>query len=368
MKKQKKSTGYLVGCIALSGLLAFSTFLSLVVVGVLTEDKKLNGAVAQTQVAEGVYVDENGQQVIEQNVVVNDGAQNSFGGNFSSVQGGSQSTVANNKNQASDSTGKNNVGGNPSQSAHNSNQAANNLLATNKTKADIVKIYADVMNNAKAKKPGFKKVEYQELPGDPANRVFSEGEESAGEETVNKFLGIIEGLGVFVPKEKAEAEPYIHKKGDADMSFFPVFSREKGSYLTDPNGIRDDFEYRVTPEGNIRMKFYIVTEDNPEPIAENSNVAPSYTGAVFSPMSKARIDRTVNHPIITVFATNVEYSLRYHDSYVEVVFNPSNLEIISLKHYVDVSIKGSGDVVGIGKIGLERQELFSTVLITDLVY
>ncbi len=368
MKKQKKSTGYLIGCIALSGLLAFSTFLSLVVVGVLTEDKKLNGAVAQTQVAEGVYVDENGQQVIEENVIVNDGTQNSFSGNFSSVSGGYQSTVTNNKNQSADSTGNNNGGSTPSPTAPDSNnQVANNLLDTNKTKADIVKIYADVMNNAKAKKPGFKKVEYQELPGDPANRVFSEGEESAGEETVNKFLGIIEDLGVFVPKEKAEAEPYIHEKGDADMSLFPVFSREKGSYLTDPNGI-EKFTYDVLANGNVKMKFTLVSEDNPEPIAENSNVAPSYTGAVFSPMSKARIDRTVNHPIISVFATEVQYSLRYHDCYVEVEFNPNNLEIVRLTQFADVSIKGSGQVIGVGKIGLERQELFSTVLITDLVY
>ena len=250
---------------------------------------------------------------------------------------------------------------------HNSNQAANNLLATNKTKADIVKIYADVMNKAKAKKPGFKKVEYQELPGDPANRVYSEGEESAGEETVNKFLGIIEGLGVFVPKEKAEAEPYIHEKGDADMSLFPVFSREKGSYLTDPNGI-DSFTYELLANGNVKMGFTLVSEDNPEPVGENSDVAPSYTGAVFSPMSKARIDRTINHPVISVFATEVEYSLRYHDCYVEVEFNPQTMEIKNLTQIAKVSIKGSGNVIMAGRVGVARQELFSTVLITDLTY
>ncbi len=360
MKKLKKSKGYVIGCVALSVLLALSTYLSLVVFGVVAEDRKLNGAVEQTQVVETVYVD--GQQTVGNSVIVNDGTQSILDGNNSSrVPNNNQSAVSgNNQSQSQNSVLDN-------QGASQGGQAENPLLSTNKTKADIVKIYADVMNNAKAKKVGFKKVEYQELPGDPANRVFSEGEESAGEDTVNKFLGIIEGLGVFVPKEKAEAEPYIHEKGDEDMSLFPVFSREKGSYLTDPNGI-EKFTYEVLANGNVKMNFTLVSEDNPEPIGENSNVAPSYTGAVFSPMSKARIDRTVNHPIISVFATNVQYSLRYHDCYVEVEFNPNNLEIVRLTQFADVSIKGSGQVVGIGKIGLERQELFSTVLITDLVY
>lgn len=363
MKKRKKSTGYIVGCVVLSVLMALSTYFSLVVFGVITEDKKLNGASAQEQVVETVYVD--GQQVVNNPVVNDGGAQTITGGNPSTNQTvTSQLGATGNAQTQQQSQGGAVVNG---QGAAQGGQTANSLLSTNKTKADIVKIYADVMNNAKAKKVGFKKVEYQELPSDPANRVFSEGEESAGEETIGKFLGIIEGAGVFVPKEKAEAEPYIHKKGDEDMSLFPVYNKSKGSYLTDPNGI-EKFTYEVLPDGNVKMNFTLVTEDNPEPVGENSEVAPSYTGAVFSPMSKARIDRTINHPIITVFASNVQYSLRYHDCYVEVVFNPNNLEIISLTQFADVSIKGSGDVIGLGKIGLERQELFSTTIITDIEY
>ena len=357
MKKVKKSKGYAIGCIALSVLLALSTYLTLVVFGVLAEDKKLNGNVEESQVVETIYVD--AQQVSGNNTVINNGSQSNLNGGASYATGNEQSPVqGGNQSQGSVSGNQGTVQG---------GQAVNTLLSTNKTKADIVKIYADLMNNAKSRRVGFKKVEYQELPSDPANRVFSEGEESAGEETIGKFLGIIEGAGVFVPKEKAEAEPYIHQKGDEDMSLFPVYNKSKGSYLTDPNGI-ESFTYTVLPDGNVKMYFKLVPENNPEPVPEDSEVAPSYTGAVFSPMSKARIDRTINHPIITVFASNVQYSLRYHDCYVEVVFNPNNLEIISLTQFADVSIKGSGDVIGLGTIGLERQELFSTVLITDIEY
>ena len=40
---------------------------------------------------------------------------------------------------------------------------------------DYLSQYADVMNNAKKRAPGFTKVEYQELPDGEENRVFSEG-------------------------------------------------------------------------------------------------------------------------------------------------------------------------------------------------
>lgn len=362
MVKIKKSKGYVIGCIALSVLMALSTYFSLVVFGVLAEDKKFYGATEQNQVAETVYVDP--QQVVDNNVIVNDATQSVVGGNATqNVGSNTQSGVSGNvqSQQVQNSVGNNNQG------ASQGTQISNPLLSTNKTKADIVKIYADVMNNAKAKKPGFKKVEYQELPGDPANRVVSEGGEHATDDAINKLLGVIEGLGVFVPKEEALANPYIHEKGDSDMSLFPVFSREKGSYLTDPNGI-DSFTYEILSNGNVKMGFTLVSEDNPEPVGENSDVAPSYTGAVFSPMSRARIDRTINHPVISVFATEVEYSLRYHDCYVEVEFNPQTLEISNLTQIAKVSIKGSGNVVLVGRVGVARQELFSTVLISDLTY
>ena len=223
------------------------------------------------------------------------------------------------------------------------------------------------MNKAKADKPGFTKVEYQELPGDPANRVVSQGEEHVTAEYIEKLFGFIEDLGVFVPKEKAEADPYIHEKGDEDMSKFPVFSREKGSYLTDPKAI-EKYTYTKLSNGNIKMSFVLVPENNPEPIGENTNVAPSYTGAVFSPMSKQQIDGTVYHPIVTIFAKDIQYSLRYHDCSVVVEFNPNTMQIVYLEQVANVSIKGQGDVVRVGIIGVERQELIGTVIIKDLKY
>ncbi len=357
MKKGKRKVSFILGCVFLSVLLTFSGIsIGIVSYSAITIDESGN-EVSNNQV-NSFYDNGNGQNTIIQNP----------DGSFFVPDNGND--IYNNNENINNGTVNN--GSNPGQQVQGNGGAVvtpttNELLNTNKTKADIVNIYALVMNKAKVDKPGFTKIEYQELPGGEEYRVIGEGSEKVTEEDMNKLLSFVEGLDVFVPKEEALKEPYVHEKGDADMSLFPVFFREKGSYLTDPNGI-ESYTYTVLPDGNVKMTFVLVNEDNPEPVAENSNVAPSYTGAVFSPMSKAQIDGTVYHPIVTVFARDIEYSLRYHDCSVELTFNPDTLQVVSLNQYANVSIKGSGDVVGIGLVGVERQELLSTVMIKDFKY
>ncbi len=358
LNKNKKNIkkGYVVGCVALSVLLAVSTYITVVVLGVVAEESKkgtLIGTVNNTAPTDSNIVYDNGYI---QNITPDNSQNNSAQENVNvNTNPGVNNQVNNNVN--------NQHNGNPSGPV----EQINTLKDTNKSKADIVKIYADVMNNAKKRAPGFTKIEYQELPDGEENRVFSEGGDKAGDEAVAKMLNFVQSMGVFVPKEEAEANPYIHEKGDADMARFPVFDREKGSYLTDPESI-ESYTYKMLPNGNVRMSFVLVPENNPEPIGENEAVAPSYTGAVFSPMSKAKIDGTVYHPIVTVFARDIKYSLRYHDCSVVVEFNPDTMEITYLEQIARVSIKGSGDVVGLGKIGLERQELIGTVIVKDFKY
>lgn len=379
MKKGKRKVSFIIGCVGLSIMLAVSGYISLVVVGVIAQENK-NGTLNGEQNYTASYVDGNNQNNVVQgnnsNVNVPDGGNTYFNNGYvnnnaqNNVQGGVQNNATNNLQNSVQNNYTPNVNNDgPSQGgeALPPQQNSNDFLNTDKTKADIVNIYALVMNKAKQDKPGFTKIEYQELPGGEENRVIGEGSEKVTEEDMNKLLDFVEGLDVFVPKEEAEREPYVHEKGDADMTLFPVFFREKGSYLTDPNGI-DSFTYTVQPDGNVKMTFVLVSEDNPEPIGENTDVSPSYTGAVFAPMSKERIDGTVYHPIVTVFARDVEYSLRYHDCTVELVFNPETLQVVSLNQFANVSIKGSGNVVGIGLVAVERQELLSSVFIKDFKY
>lgn len=360
--KRKIRKGYVAGCISLALLLGVSTYISIVVFGVVADESR-KGSLSSGNVNDNVTAPTTQSNVLYDNGYIQNMPV------VENIQPGGNTVV------------ENNLGVNPSHPVNNGEvnnqpqndnqqvtvQQINTLKNTDKTKADIVKIYADVMNNAKAKAPAFTKIEYQELPDGEENRVFSEGGDEAGDAAVNKMLNFVQSLGVFIPKEEAEAKPYVHEKGDADMARFPVFDRAKGSYLTDPEGI-ESYKYELLANGNVKMSFVLASEDNPEPIGENESVAPSYTGAVFSPMSKAKIDGTVYHPIVTVFARDIKYSLRYHDCSVVVEFNPDTLEIVYLEQIARVSIKGSGDVVGIGKVGLERQELIGTVIVKDLHY
>ena len=379
MKRYKFKKWHIVCSVILSVMICFSGFIGMVITGVVaqgnidgtlkysigSDEKTPNANANNSENSEDVYYDNNGEIVYDNNNSSVDLSGNSNSGNSANGSNTNNSTGNSNSSQNVNNNTNNNGGNNTV--SNNTQNATVNGLPANPTKADIVNIYATLMNKAKADKPGFTKVEYQELPGDPANRVVSQGEEHVTAEYIEKLFGFIEDLGVFVPKEKAEADPYIHEKGDEDMSKFPVFSREKGSYLTDPKAI-EKYTYTKLSNGNIKMSFVLVPENNPEPIGENTNVAPSYTGAVFSPMSKQQIDGTVYHPIVTIFAKDIQYSLRYHDCSVVVEFNPNTMQIVYLEQVANVSIKGQGDVVRVGIIGVERQELIGTVIIKDLKY
>ncbi len=352
-KRKKKNIFTAIGSIALAILLGVSTYISLVVLGVVAdEDRK-----GTLSILRGADTTEQPPQDEAENDYMNDYIIN----NTDTSQGESQNTNNDVPDLPQNNQG-NEQGSNGEAPVENPQQPINTLLDTNKSKADIVKIYADVMNNAKSKAPGFTKIEYQEFPSDPASRVVTEGAES-----IDTVFGFVDSLGLIATKEEAEAEPYIHQKGDSDMSLFPVLNMPKGSYLTDPEGI-ESYSYKLLSNGNIKMTFILVSEVGPEPIVQGSEVAPSYTGAVFSPMSKAKIDNTVNHPIVGAFAKDIKYSLRYHDCKVEVEFNPENLQIVNLLHIANVTLKGSGDVVLGGKMSLEKQELITTLIIKDLVY
>ncbi len=371
MKRSNNKLGYTIAIVLLCVLLSVSGYISLVVVGVIA-DEKVNGGKNQTQATyddtdyyeeEEYYIDDEGNYVDEEGNIIEDIVVEGVGGNGQADVSNPQENNSTDKGDAANGNG-NTATQNGGATGGNKGNKVNKYLNTNKTAADVVSIYAKVMNKAKKEKPGFTKIEYQELPSDAENRVISEGEENVTAEWIDKLFGFVENLGIFIPKEKALEEPYIHAKGDQDMSFFPVFSREKGSYLTDPKAIKS-FSYRILSNGNVKMRFILVNENNPEPIGENTNVAPSYTGAIFSPMSKERIDGTLNHPIVSVFATNIKYSLKYHDCSVEVEFDPDTLVLVKVTQIANVSIKGSGKVRGVGVIGVEKQELIGTVIIKD---
>lgn len=230
-----------------------------------------------------------------------------------------------------------------------------------KTDKEVLEIYTNLMNKAKADKPGFKKVEYQELPSDANSRVISKGSGLVG-----TLLDLVDTLGIMTDKATAEAEPDVVEKG-GDMRWFPVYKCEKGCYLTDTSAIKET-KYEDLGNGKARITIVLKDEDNPEPMAEGASTSPSKTGAMFSPLSKADIDETINGGVVKAVIVGVTYSLTYHDCTAIVEYDTKTNQIIKLEQYMDVAIQGGGKIFGISEIKIDKQELLNTMVIYDLEY
>ena len=167
-------------------------------------------------------------------------------------------------------------------------------------------------------------------------------------------------------KEEAEADPEIVEKG-GDMRWFPVYKCEKGCYLTDVNAIKST-KYEDLGNGKARITIVLKDESNPEPMAEGASSSPSYTGAMFSPLSKADIDNTINGGVVQKVIKNVTYSLVYHDCKAVVEYDTNTNQIIRLEQYMNVAIQGGGKIFGVSEIKIDKQELFNTMIISDFQY
>ncbi len=242
------------------------------------------------------------------------------------------------------------------------NKPADNAGATaaKKTDKEVLEIYTTLMNKAKKDKPGYKKVEYQELPSDAQNRVITEGSNLVG-----TLLDLVDQLDLLTTKEAAEADPEIVEKG-GDMRWFPVYKCEKGCYLTDVNAI-ESTSYEDLGNGKARITIELKDEQNPEPMAEGATSSPSNVGAMFSPLSKADIDNTLNGGVVSAVVKDITYSLTYHDCKAIVEYDTKTNEIIKLEQYMNVAIKADAKVL-FSPISIEKQELFNTMIITDFKY
>ena len=254
------------------------------------------------------------------------------------------------------------AGNSGSTATPDANKPADNSGATTATKSnkEVLEIYTKVMNKAKADKPGYKKVEYQELPSDAQNRVIP-----VGGNLVGTLLDLVDQLDLLTTKEAAEADPEIVEKG-GDMRWFPVYKCEKGCYLTDVSAI-ESTKYEDLGNGKARITIELNDEQNPEPMAEGASTSPSKVGAMFSPLSKKDIDNTLNGGVVSAVVKDITYSLTYHDCKAIVEYDTKTNEIIKLEQYMNVAIKADAKVI-LSKISIEKQELFNTMIITDFKY
>ncbi|MCL2512280.1 MAG: hypothetical protein FWF08_00140 [Oscillospiraceae bacterium] len=226
-----------------------------------------------------------------------------------------------------------------------------------KSKAEILAIYTEVMNKAKTDQPKRSQKEYQTIPGDAANRQIN-----ASATIINQLLNL---AGNFMTTED-QAEWENFDKGN-DMRWFPVNKTAKGCLLTDANAIKEA-KYEILPNGNAQVTIVLNDENNPEPPDDGATTSPSYHGAMFSPLSKNEIDAEIlGNSLVTALLKDVDYSLVYHDCTAVLEFNPDTKQIVNLDHEMVVEITAKATALFVVKIDLVQQ-LYNNLKVKDFEY
>ena len=227
--------------------------------------------------------------------------------------------------------------------------ADTSALPADGDKEAILAYYSNLVNTMKAAKPAYRKIEWQELPEEYRN--FGS--------VANIILKVAEGI--MTTKEKAESDPSIHNQGD-DPNNIPINDNVKGCMLTDASKIKS-----ASCKDNGDTATITITlndEDDALPAEPGADTAPSFTGCMFNPMSKAGID-----DIVSKFSSVAKVNtlrLTYTDCTVTCVFNKSTQKITSLTYVMPVTMTVNAKVTLLTLDGSAR--LVDTIEVTEIAY
>ncbi|MDR1408700.1 MAG: hypothetical protein LBJ12_00170 [Oscillospiraceae bacterium] len=180
------------------------------------------------------------------------------------------------------------------------------------TKAEILAQYTKIMNQAKAEKPAFTKIQYQDLPKDKRHA------DGLATSVLSQFID-----QMFTSEKDARNNPTTHAKGN-DMQDFPVVQSEKGCCLTDANLIKSA---TLTQNGGTR-KIRIVLKDEKNAGPYWATKKGDSIGGIFDLARKEDLDDALKSiPVIR----EPQYSLTYYDCTAELEYDTATGHIISLK-------------------------------------
>ena len=218
----------------------------------------------------------------------------------------------------------------------------------------ILAKYSELMNDAKTKAVGYKKVEWQAIPEEKAQFEGS---------MFSKILPLASNF--FKTEEDAKAAPEIVAKG-SDMQWFPIYHNTKGCMLTDTSVI-EAASCTQLPDGNVKITIELQDEVNSEP-PKDAPTCDSYIGSLFTPIEMAEVRTTLTtDPTIKFISKDVDFELTYFDCVAELIYNPETNQIVDLQHFmhIDINIK-NGSLLGMSAKG--KAVLDNTMIISDFVY
>jgi len=232
-------------------------------------------------------------------------------------------------------------------------QAPVNAVPT--STAEILALYNKLMNEAKAQRPGFKKYEFQEIPGGPEDRVVRQGSALVSP--------VLKAVSAYTKTEsEAKKSPLIFDKG-SDMNEFPLFNNPNGSLLTNLNAIKYA-SCAALANGNNLITIILHEELSPRATPPDSNTPLSNTGAIFNPPPESEIQKYLEQYSSVVKPE--KYTDLFHNCTAELEYNPQTNQIVSLTQRTVTKVDGVGKVMG-AAIDF-TQNLYYTLRIYDLVY
>lgn len=210
-----------------------------------------------------------------------------------------------------------NSGNDAAAPADNSGDAAAPAAEGETDPAAVLAKYTEVMDKLKTCKT-YDKKEFQALPSDEYD-LGTIG---------NIILPIAEGM--MTSEDKAEEQ---HR--DDPQGQIPIIDNPKGCLLTDASKLAPGSSIVDNGDGTSTITLITIDEDNPEPAPAGATTAPSYTGAVFNPMSRADIDAKLAE--ISAVKVN-SFNLTYTGCKAVLTFNNDTLEATDLVQYMNVKI------------------------------
>ncbi|MDR1628797.1 MAG: dockerin type I repeat-containing protein [Oscillospiraceae bacterium] len=226
--------------------------------------------------------------------------------------------------------------------------------------SEALNLYAEIMNNGKADKPGFSTIYYMNMPSDKENRqVLLDGE-------------VTEDLDDLFPeefptttREDAMKDKTVVAKG-SDMSRFPLFDRGEGALSA---GIGPEVLKSAsvtTADGNKKIQFVLNDELNPQLLPEDENgQIESFTSAIFLPLTEEMMFGDSNPFEELPFAVTI--SFRHFNCTATIEYDPVTKQIESLRHDVNISMLINMDLGDGSSMGL-MQNIYSTYEWFDFTY
>lgn len=209
----------------------------------------------------------------------------------------------------------------PETEAPEKEEETTNPVVIAKQNQAVVKLYKDVLTRAKlaGKQPSFTKVTYRSLE----RAIWGSWRYKDVEERNANY---------FVAQEIAKENPLVVPKATATTAL--AINNLSSACLLDVTKLDVVTEAvksaskEVRKDGTVKLVIVLNDEENPTPIKPTDKTASSFTSAMFPVVTAAQVMKAVDDN--KVESVNLVYS----DCTVELVYRPSNGQIVSMKQVV----------------------------------